>query len=85
MDFFSTRGTPKINLFGANLIQRAEDRNGEYDGNEHSPGQFGVCDEGHRQGNHNAPRGCEALILSKSFRQCGATNQSEGNSNNPGS
>ena len=82
MGVFSTRSAPKINLFGTNLIQRDEHRNGEYDGNEHCPGRFGICDEGHRQGNGDAPGGGEALVLSEPFRQTGVANQSEGNSNN---
>src|SRR6516164_9953898 len=82
MSGFSTRGTAEINLLGTNLIQRDEHRNGEYDGNKHCPGRFGICNEGHRQSNCDAPGGREALVLSEPFRQLGVADQSEGNSNN---
>jgi len=35
-----------------------------------------------RQGNHDAPGGREALVLSEPFRQRGVADQSEGNSDN---
>ncbi len=79
---FSTGGTPKINLIRANQTQRNEHRNGEYSGDDHCPGRLGICDKGHRKGNHDAPGGGEPLVLSEPFRQCRVTNKSKSNSNN---
>jgi hypothetical protein len=39
MGVISARGTPKINLFAANLIQCDEDGKGESDGEEHAPSE----------------------------------------------
>jgi hypothetical protein len=81
LGMFSTASAPEINLFGANPIQGHEHRNGEYNGNEHCPGRFGICNERHRQGNDDAPGGREALVLSEPFRQPGVADESEGNGN----
>ena len=48
MGVISARGTPKISLFAANLIQCNEDGKGEPDGEAHCPERVGIGDERHR-------------------------------------
>jgi hypothetical protein len=82
VEVVTARGTPEINLVGANLTECKEHQNSERAGHEHCPRQLKICDDGHRQRSRDAAGGREALVLSELVSQFRVADQPKGKSNN---